>query len=413
MKKIKLFLSRFKDKRGDFGTTFLFITFVGIVVFGVAANSFGNYAKEAKEKTKNAQITIDNADVPGDTSDINEAGRIISDTNAEARKKGLELGVDTVFDSTCIQTVAKKTGIYDVPKDKKEEQKNIDSSKSGMKDQENSSITKDDTIFVQGLMGAVAGGAEGLSIEEKLNENNLPADAITQDITKIVINVANQLGSSDSKIADIIDTSMDVIKDITNKDTDNDSSKTLEIIKEKLSEKNKLEDEEIINKRKEYNLSVLEKEQREKEIEAYKYYQSIFSSFKKEELTDDQLQVLSMLGYPDEYMIIFDEGNDNIRIEVWIFEAMQSSFLFEGGKYTSSEMVITPKLLPDNYNLRPEDFVYSMTPEEVGYLIGEDGYQITETNTGLKTIIYGEGNIVCTYNTDDLLVYVSRSKEVE
>ncbi|GAG55422.1 unnamed protein product, partial [marine sediment metagenome] len=94
-------------------------------------------------------------------------------------------------------------------------------------------------------------------------------------------------------------------------------------------------------------------------------------------------------------------------------EAMQSSFLFEGGKYTSSEMVITPKLLPDNYNLRPEDFVYSMTPEEVGYLIGEDGYQITETNTGLKTIIYGEGNIVCTYNTDDLLVYVSRSKEVE
>lgn len=133
----------------------------------------------------------------------------------------------------------------------------------------------------------------------------------------------------------------------------------------------------------------------------------------KEELTDDQLQVLSMLGYPDEYVIIFDEGNNNIRIEIWIFEAMQSSFLFEGGKYTSSEMVITPELLPDNYNIRPEEFVYSMTPDEVGYLIGEDGYQIVETNTGLKTIIYGEGIIVCTYNTDNLLVYVSRSKKVE
>lgn len=133
----------------------------------------------------------------------------------------------------------------------------------------------------------------------------------------------------------------------------------------------------------------------------------------KEELTDDQLLLLSMFGYPDEYVIIFDEGNNNIRIEIWIFEAMQSSFLFEGGKYTSSEIVITRELLPDNYNIRPEEFVYSMTPDEVGYLIGEDGYQITEPNTGLKTIIYGEGNIACTYNTDDLLVYVSRSKKVE
>ena len=93
----------------------------------------------------------------------------------------------------------------------------------------------------------------------------------------------------------------------------------------------------------------------------------------KEELTEDQLQVLSMLGYPDEYVIIFDEGNDNIRIEVWVFEAMQSSFLFEKGKYSGSEMVITPILLPDNYNIRPEEFVYSMTPDEVELIIGEIG----------------------------------------
>lgn len=133
----------------------------------------------------------------------------------------------------------------------------------------------------------------------------------------------------------------------------------------------------------------------------------------QEELTEDQLQVLSMLGYPDEYVIIFDEGNDNKRVEVWVFEAMQASFLFEGGKYTGSEMVITPELLPDDYNIGPEEFVYLMTPDEVEYLIGEEGYQITETNTGLKTIIYGDGIIVCTYNTDNLLVYVSRSKKVE
>jgi hypothetical protein len=125
----------------------------------------------------------------------------------------------------------------------------------------------------------------------------------------------------------------------------------------------------------------------------------------EEKLSDDQLLLLSIFGYPDEYVIIFDEWNNNKRAEVWIFEAMQSSFLFEGGEYSSSEVVITPELLQDNYNIRPEQFVYSMTPDEVEYLVGEEGYQIIETNTGLS--------IVCTYNADDLLVYVSRSKKVE
>jgi len=133
----------------------------------------------------------------------------------------------------------------------------------------------------------------------------------------------------------------------------------------------------------------------------------------EEKLSDDQLLLLSIFGYPDEYVIIFDEENNNKRVEVWIFEAMQSSFLFEGGVYSSSEVVITPELLPDNYDIRPEEFVYSMTPDEVEYLVGEEGYQLIETNTGLKSIIYGDGSIVCTFNTGDLLVYVSRSKKVE
>ncbi len=133
----------------------------------------------------------------------------------------------------------------------------------------------------------------------------------------------------------------------------------------------------------------------------------------EEKLSDDQLLLLSIFGYPDEYVIIFDEENNNKRVEVWIFEAMQSSFLFDGGEYSSSEVVITPELLADSYNIRPEQFVYSMTPDEVEYLVGEEGYQLIEKNTGLKSIIYGDGCVVCTYNADDLLVYVSRSKKVE
>ncbi|MCJ7471575.1 MAG: hypothetical protein MUP02_02035, partial [Actinobacteria bacterium] len=177
-----------------------------------------------------------------------------------------KLGEDALglgLDETGALGIVKKTGVYDLPKDKKEEQ-------------EDSSSSESDTILIKDLKGAVEGGTEDLSIEEKLDENNLPTDAITQDITKIVVNVTNQLGSSDSEIEDIVDASIETMKDLTNKDKDedinNDSSETLEILKEKLSEKNKLENEVIINKRKEHNLSVLEKKQLEKEIELYEHY---------------------------------------------------------------------------------------------------------------------------------------------
>jgi len=263
MKKIKSFFSRVKDEKG-FGILGL-ITVIGLISFAVGTVAFKEYAEKANEKVENASITIQNLDVPGDTSDANEAYNTVVKTISDASKEGLKYGVNSVFDETGGLGIVKETGIYDIPKDKKKEQENSDSN-------------KEDNILIQGLMGAVAEGAEGLSIEEKLDENNLPTSAITQDITKIIINVANQLGSSDSEIEEIIDTGIDVVKDLTNKDKDenidDDSSKTLEIVKEKLSEKNILEDEEIINKRKEYNLSALEKKQLEKEIEAYKYYQN-------------------------------------------------------------------------------------------------------------------------------------------
>ena len=77
-------------------------------------------------------------------------------------------------------------------------------------------------------------------------------------------------------MADIVDAGIDVMKDLTNKDKDedinNDSSETLEKVKEKLNEENKLENEVIINKRKEYNLSVLDKKQLEKENKLYEHY---------------------------------------------------------------------------------------------------------------------------------------------
>ncbi len=264
MKKIKSFFSRFKDEKG-FGILGL-ITVVGLISVAVGLHSVGEYSIGQTEKVQKSFTDMQNLPDTADTTDADESYYQAKKSTVDAFKKLGEESISLGIDDTAGLGLIKETGVFDIPKNEKDEQ-------------ENSNSSGDDPIFIQGLSGAIkdpAGDTDVFSIEEKLNENNLPTDAITQDITKIVINVANQLGSSDSELADIIDTSIDVVKDLKNKDKDedidNDSSETLEIVKEKLSEINKLEDEEIINKRKEHNLSVLEKKQLEKEIEIYKYY---------------------------------------------------------------------------------------------------------------------------------------------
>ena len=268
MEEIKSFFSRFKDDRGDFGIT---IGIIAVIAIAVGLNAIGESSEEMRDKVQKPYITMDKMPDPDkvDTGKVYIEGK---KNLMEGYKKIAEDTVGLVSDETGVLGVLKETGVFDVPKEDKKE------------GQEDESTDNDDAIFVDGLIGAVegglegAGGAEDLSIEEKLDENNLPTDVITQDITKIVANIANQLGSSDSEIADIVDASIETMKDLTNKDKDedidNDSSETLEKVKEKLSEKNKLENEVIINKRKEYNLSVLEKKQLEKEIEVYEHYKN-------------------------------------------------------------------------------------------------------------------------------------------
>jgi hypothetical protein len=132
----------------------------------------------------------------------------------------------------------------------------------------------------------------------------------------------------------------------------------------------------------------------------------------KEELSYDQKRLLSMFGYPDEFIVVFDEENNNLRVEIWIYEAMESSFTFEGGKYDSRDRVITPNLSSDSYDIKPQDFVYAMSPDEVCYLMGENGEEIIDPTTGYKVLIFGEGIIACTFNLDDALINVARLRKV-
>ena len=253
MKKIKSFFSRFKDEKGFAGLAIC--STAALICFAVGIRGYLVFSKdEIKEEKYSYEIT-QNGVLPGDTANGNNTYlKIIADAFVEGDK-------DSVVDKTGGLGKPKDMGIWDIPTSDSNE--SLRQSLYG-------------PIFNQDLWGGIKipAGYIDVLIEEKLNENNLPTDAVTQDITKIVINIANGMGSSDSEIADIVDIGIGVIKDLTNKDKGiaNDSTEALEIVKEKLNKINKLEDEEIINKRKEHNLSVLHKEQLLKEMEIYQHY---------------------------------------------------------------------------------------------------------------------------------------------
>lgn len=134
---------------------------------------------------------------------------------------------------------------------------------------------------------------------------------------------------------------------------------------------------------------------------------------KKEKLSYDQKRLLSIFGYPDEFFIVFDEEQDKLRVETWLYQPMEASFTFEDGIYKQWHRVITDKLLSDSYTVKPEDFVYEMNPDEVRCLIGEDGYEYIDSETGLKVLVFGQAQIVCSFNDDDNLIAVARARTTE
>ena len=136
------------------------------------------------------------------------------------------------------------------------------------------------------------------------------------------------------------------------------------------------------------------------------------NEFDKWELSEEQQKLINTYGYPDEFIVVFDQDNENTRTETWLFEDMEVSYTFTGGKYNSSDRVITNELLSDDYEIRPEDFVYNMKPEDINNLLGDEGVVETDPDTDYKIITYGEGLIVCTFDADDAFLNILRAREI-
>ena len=132
----------------------------------------------------------------------------------------------------------------------------------------------------------------------------------------------------------------------------------------------------------------------------------------KEELSSDQDRVISLFGYPDQFTIIFDEGSNNKRIDMWIYFDMEALFIFENGTYDNSEQYYGGKSHESKYELLPQDFIYGMAPLEVEALIGEKGTESFEENTGLNILTFGEGEIICIFSPDNSLILASKQNKL-
>jgi hypothetical protein len=126
----------------------------------------------------------------------------------------------------------------------------------------------------------------------------------------------------------------------------------------------------------------------------------------------DQDRLIAAFGYPDEFTIIFDEGQDNLRMETWLYTDLERYFTFVNGKYTGGDMVMTPKLVPGISKAKPGDFVYGMSQQGIGKLLGEQGTAVIDEASGYTAVIYNQGQISCMFNNRDQLVTVLRTRTV-
>lgn len=123
----------------------------------------------------------------------------------------------------------------------------------------------------------------------------------------------------------------------------------------------------------------------------------------------DQKKILSTFGYPDQFMVLFDEGDGNKRIDSWMYADMEACFLFEDGVYVDSSDYMVDDAGTGKYDIRPCDFVYGMAPSEVEEVLEEEGRESLEQSTGLKLLIFGDGEVICIFNDMDRLIGISKN----
>jgi len=131
----------------------------------------------------------------------------------------------------------------------------------------------------------------------------------------------------------------------------------------------------------------------------YVYYNYIDSN---KNLTDGQLEIISILGYPEQFTLTYlpkgsDEGSEFIRHEIWFYPSMERKVTLLGGQVVATDeltMVAGSKYEPTQ--LRPEDFNFFSSLSDIEEQVGKDNLASVEIPG-----FFGEG--VETYATKDAM----------
>jgi hypothetical protein len=128
----------------------------------------------------------------------------------------------------------------------------------------------------------------------------------------------------------------------------------------------------------------------------------------KAEMSADQKRVIKLFGYPDQFLIMFDESNNNNRQDLWTYSEMETIFIFENGFFDSTKEYYNKVVLEGKQKVFPDNFIFGMTPDEVKALISKESVESIDEVTGLKVLTFDNGGIICVFNPNDKLIIVSK-----
>jgi hypothetical protein len=248
MKKIKSFLSKFKDQSGIGVLSALTIIFIVAVTFTTVTFMYRG-AQRSKENM--GRFTSDC--LPDDKSSEAEKKRrkAFLDITGDAQKMIKTVG--PVVNPIPGKKILEKTGALDIPEEyKTKKQIEEETAKKQLEEEKDRKV------------------------EEKLNESSLPTGCFIKAIYKSVEDITSENISYDATEEDRDRVTINIVEELINKDPEKietkDSSEVLDSIRNNLKENKLLEKNEVvIKKRMEYNGALQDKEFLEKEIEAWEY----------------------------------------------------------------------------------------------------------------------------------------------
>lgn len=129
------------------------------------------------------------------------------------------------------------------------------------------------------------------------------------------------------------------------------------------------------------------------------------------DLSPEQEKLISSLGYPGEYVIIFDRENSK-RVDMWMYPELERYFMFENGIYKGGKETVHPDLKKDKINVKPGYFIMEMKIDDVIKIVGAQPQKNTDSKTGITALSFYNGLLTVAFNEKEEIVNITRTKEI-